>query len=87
MYLIHNRWRTVGFPAPTALAAHHAIDDPETGGRFTVKKYSSRKTAEEDAWRHVEIRLEPLNPEFEAVIIAADDEDSVRIVAEFIDTL
>ena len=35
--------------------------------RYTVKRYTSRKVqAGEDEWRHERIRLEPLNPEFEA---------------------
>jgi SOS-response transcriptional repressor LexA len=35
--------------------------------RYTVKKYTSRKVSTgEDEWRHERIRLEPLNPEFEA---------------------
>ena len=35
--------------------------------RYTVKKYTSRKVhSGEDQWRHEQIRLEPLNPEFEA---------------------
>jgi len=35
--------------------------------RYTVKKYTSKKVySGEDEWRHEQIRLEPLNPEFEA---------------------
>jgi len=34
--------------------------------RYTVKRYTSRKKEiGEDQWRHEQIRLEPLNPEFE----------------------
>ncbi|MFB3777225.1 MAG: DUF3037 domain-containing protein [Bryobacteraceae bacterium] len=38
----------------------------DTGGEFTVKRYTSRKVSSEEGWRHEKIRLEPLNPEFEA---------------------
>jgi hypothetical protein len=38
----------------------------ESGGEFTVKRYTSSKAASEESWRHERIRLEPLNPEFEA---------------------
>jgi len=38
----------------------------DTGGEFTIKRYTSRKTASGGSWRHEQIRLEPLNPEFEA---------------------
>ncbi len=35
--------------------------------RYTVKRYASQKVQTgEDEWRHERIRLEPLNPEFEA---------------------
>src|SRR5947209_10963871 len=34
--------------------------------RFTVKRYTSKKVFSEDEWRHEQIRLEPLNPKFEA---------------------
>jgi phage repressor protein C with HTH and peptisase S24 domain len=35
--------------------------------RYTVKRYTSKKVATgDDQWEHEQIRLEPLNPEFEA---------------------
>ncbi|MFN9507193.1 MAG: DNA/RNA helicase domain-containing protein [Rubrivivax sp.] len=39
---------------------HRSIDDPETGGRYTVKVYSSEKVADDDGgWRHERIVLRP----------------------------
>jgi SOS-response transcriptional repressor LexA len=38
----------------------------DSGGEFTVKRYTSRKAVTEEGWRHERIRLEPLNPEFPA---------------------
>ena len=38
----------------------------DSGGEFTVKRYTSLKVGTEEGWRHERIRLEPLNPEFEA---------------------
>jgi phage repressor protein C with HTH and peptisase S24 domain len=39
----------------------------DESARYTVKKYTSKKVySGEDEWRHEQIRLEPLNPEFEA---------------------
>ena len=38
--------------------------DPDTGERFTVKRYRSEKSTDEDGWRHVRILLEPVNPAF-----------------------
>jgi SOS-response transcriptional repressor LexA len=53
-----------------------------SGVQYTVKRYSSRKVQTEEGWQHEEIRLEPLNPEFEAFTLQTDDEFSV--VGEFI---
>jgi SOS-response transcriptional repressor LexA len=48
----------------------------------TVKKYTSVKVAAgEDEWRHERIRLEPLNPEFEAWDVAPD---GFSVIAEWI---
>ncbi|HWB83706.1 MAG TPA: S24 family peptidase [Bryobacteraceae bacterium] len=50
--------------------------------RYTVKKYTSKKVQTgEDEWRHERIRLEPLNPEFEAW--DADPQD-FAVVAEWL---
>ena len=53
--------------------------------RFTVKKYTSRKAySGEDEWRHERIRLEPLNPEFEAWDVEPQD---FAVVAEWLRVL
>jgi SOS-response transcriptional repressor LexA len=53
--------------------------------RYTVKKYSSRKVATgEDEWRHERVRLEPLNPEFEAWDVEPHD---FAVVAEWLRVL
>ena len=50
--------------------------------RYTVKKYTSTKVAVgEDQWRHERIRLEPLNPEFEAWDVGPED---FAVVAEWL---
>ena len=62
--------------------------DPETGERFTVKRYRSEKTEDENGWRHVEITLEPLNPAFEPIRLPpTDDEGCVEILAEFVEVI
>ena len=61
--------------------------DPETGQRFTVKRYRSEKTADEDGWRHVAIELLPDNPAFEPILLTADDEARVAVVAEFLEVV
>ena len=60
-----------------------------SGGEFTVKRYTSRKTASEEGWRHERIRLEPLNPEFEAWDLDPSElEDGpYRVAGEFLRVL
>lgn len=55
--------------------------------RHTVKRYRSEKAAAPDgSWTHQRIRLEPLNPEFEAWDLDPE-EDRYRIIAEFVAVL
>jgi len=58
---------------------------------FTVKRYTSRKQqnpGDDAEWRHESIRLEPLNPEFEAFDLAPDVfESRYRVIAEFVQVL
>lgn len=50
--------------------------------RYTVKRYTSQKVQTgEDEWRHERIRLEPLNPEFEAWDVEPQD---FAVVAEWL---
>ena len=57
----------------------------DAGSRYTVKRYTSRKTAGDDgSWEHANIRLEPLNPEFEAFDLR---EGQFRVIAEFVQVL
>ncbi len=66
----------------------HEGADPETGQRYTVKRYESEKSAAADGtWRHIKIRLKPLNPEFQTIELNVEAEDSVAVIAEFIEVL
>jgi SOS-response transcriptional repressor LexA len=50
--------------------------------RYTIKRYTSRKAqVSEDEWRHEQIRLEPLNPEYEAWDVEPQD---FAVVAEWL---
>ena len=70
------------------LAQYQGPADPETGGSFTVKRYSSEKTADSSgAWRHRKITLAPLNPEFKPIILNPESESDFAIVAEFLGSL
>jgi len=70
------------------LAQYRGPADPDTGGAFTVKRYSSEKTADEDdGWRHTRITLSPLNPDYEPIELAPEDEEAFRVVAELVGNL
>lgn len=62
--------------------------DPETGERYTVKRYESEKAVSEDGtWRHLKIALKPNNPDFKPIDLTCEDEETIAIVAEFIEVL
>ena len=54
----------------------------ENGGRFTVKKYHSKKTVTADGWRHDRIQLLPVNPAFEPIEIEPEAAGDLTIVGE-----
>lgn len=57
----------------------------DAANRYTVKRYTSSKTMHaDDTWEHKSIRLEPLNPEFEAFDLGAGE---FRVIAEFVQVL
>ena len=61
--------------------------DPETGQRYTVKRYDSQKSSAEESWRHSRIALRPVNPDFEPIVLTGADEGELRVVAEFVEAL
>lgn len=70
------------------LAQHNSISDPDTGGRYTIKKYESKKVYNSDGgWRHINIKLKPLNPDFEPKTLETTDESEVQIIAELVEVL
>lgn len=70
------------------LVQYRGVSDPETGGAFTVKRYRSEKIAGEDGdWRHERITLEPINPDYEPLVLRPGSEGDVVVVAEFVGTL
>jgi phage repressor protein C with HTH and peptisase S24 domain len=54
----------------------------DESARYTIKRYTSKKVySGEDEWQHERIRLEPLNPEFEAWDV---DPQDFAVVAEWL---
>lgn len=69
------------------LVQYRGIEDPETGGSYAIKKYSSEKAASgDDEWRHSKITLSPLNSEFEPIEVTGNSEENgnIRVIAEFV---
>lgn len=72
------------------LAQHRSIDDPETGGNYTVKRYQSEKVGEDGGgWRHSRIVLQPDSddPAFAPLVFEADEAEGLRVVAELVEVL
>ncbi len=70
------------------LAQHRSIEDSESGGSYTVKRYRSEKKAGPDgSWTHSRISLEPLNPAFKPLVLENVDEGEVAVVAELAEVL
>lgn len=73
----------------TVLVQLRGDPDPDTGERYTVKRYTSEK-AEADAdggWRHARITLKPTNADFRPIVLSADDDDAFRVIAEFLEVV
>lgn len=69
---------------------HRTIDDPETGGNFTIKRYRSEKVASDEGdWQHLRVTLSPESdlPAFEDIVIHGAPENEFRVVAEFLAVL
>lgn len=60
------------------------ILDTELGGNYTIKEYSSRKTTDEDGWKHEEITLKPLSSEnFDPIILRDEETMHFKVVGVF----
>jgi len=58
--------------------------DPETGGRYTLKRF---KVVGRRAGQVTRIRLEPLNREHKAMVLQEDPMSQLTVVAEFLEVL
>jgi hypothetical protein len=61
--------------------------DPDTGERYTVKRYESEKVKDGDSWRHAKITLKPNNPEYEPIEFTGIDGGQLQVVAEMVEVL
>lgn len=61
--------------------------DPETGERYTVKRYESKKAQDGDSWRHARITLKPVNTDSAPIVLTVAEEGEVQVIAECVDVL
>ena len=71
----------------TVLVQLRDATDPETGERYTVKRYDSQKMQLDESWQHTRITLKPANPDFEPIILTPHDEGELSVVAELLEVL
>jgi superfamily II DNA or RNA helicase len=69
------------------LVQHRDVQDPETGGCYTVKVYESEKSSKGEPWAHTRITLRPLNKSYQPVVLTPEDEGAVTVAAEFVGVL
>lgn len=71
----------------TVLVELRDATDPETGDRYTVKRYESEKTEDGDSWRHATITLKPVNPDFQPLVLTGANEGQLKVIAELVEVL
>jgi len=71
----------------TVLVQLRDATDPETGERYTVKRYESEKTQDGDSWRHARITLKPVNPDFQPIVLTGAEEGELQVIAELVEVL
>ncbi len=79
------RHNLVGSREGKLVLVENLAESAEGGERYTVKRYRSLKRPVEGGWEHAWVKLEPLNPEFEAWEILEGHQ--CRVLAEFIRVL
>ncbi len=69
------------------LVQHNNFYDSENQGSYSIKKYTSEKKIDVDTgeWQHQKIVLQPLNKNYENIII--EEEDGFNVVGELIKVL
>jgi type I restriction enzyme, R subunit len=71
----------------TVLVQLRSTTDPETGHRYTVKRYESEKEPDGDSWRHSKVTLKSVNPAFDPIVFTRADEGQLQVIAELVEVL
>jgi DUF2075 family protein len=70
------------------LVQHNSIADVENGGRYTVKRYmSKKKISGDETWEHEQISLLPINPAYKPIVISNPEDGNFMVIAEFVKVL
>lgn len=70
------------------LVQHNEYQDPEAGGKYSIKKYTSKKQFSQDGtWQHEQIILQPLNPDYKAIEIDRFEDGEFMVIGEFVAVL
>jgi SOS-response transcriptional repressor LexA len=70
------------------LVKKEGYEDLDTKASFTIKKYFSQKTTDNEfEWKHEKIELRPENPEYPVLTIEPDDADNFYVIAEFLQVI
>jgi type I restriction enzyme, R subunit len=71
----------------TVLVQLHDAADPETGHRYTVKRYESEKAQAGDTLRHLKILLKPTNYAFAPIVLEGEQKGQLQVIAELVEVL
>ncbi len=69
------------------LIQHFSIDDPKTGGKYTIKVYKRKFEIDDNDEEIKIIILKPLNSDYDPIILEPRDEDykeQVKVIVEFV---
>lgn len=80
------RWEKGGSRnGKVVLVEAQGVNDPESTGRYTVKRYHSEKQINPDGtWVHKKIVLSPENKEFQDIELNDVSAESFRVIAEWV---
>jgi type III restriction enzyme len=82
-YCAFRRVSLPSSPDRVVLVRYAGAADPETGGQYTVKLYREEKGPNGEKV----VKLQPVNPEYEPIVVTAAGEGDVRVIAEVVEVL
>lgn len=71
------------------IVQHRDIEDPDTGAKFTVKRYRSEKSTNESSWKHEQIVLRPESTDirYRDIEIQEASAEEMRIIGQYVATI